>query len=124
MRNWRTLLGTLAVASATFAQPSTFTRARVPTSAELDRLNLKLSWAITMPVEGSRDGLATVQLIPAPDPVRKNAETALLVVQMRSGTLAVYDAESGRKLWSKRPAPTYPVTVPEVAYDPRGLLVV
>src|SRR5262249_12145130 len=63
-------------------------------------------------------------LIPVPDPFKKGAETVLLVVQMRSGTIAVYQADSGRKLWSKQPPPAYPVSVPEVSYDPRGALVV
>src|SRR5262249_9744206 len=121
MRITLTLLGTLALVAAASGQPNAnFTRARPPDRGELDRAQLKLAWTIGLPVESNRDGIATVQLIPVPDPLRKGAETTLLVVQMRSGTIAVYQADSGRKLWSKQPPPAYPVSVPEVSYDPRG----
>jgi len=125
MRNTLAVLMTLAAAGAALAQPpGGVLRARVPDRTELAKINMAMDWNLSLPIEGPRDGIATVQLIPAPDPNRKGVETVLLVVQMRSGAIAVYYADSGRKLWSKRPAPAYPVFVPEVAYDPRGALMV
>lgn len=112
------------VASGAADPRSAFSRAKTPEARDLARANLKLTWTISLPMLGTRDGIATVQLIPVPDPIRKNTDKVLLVVQLRSGTIAVYDAETGRKLWSKQPTPVYPVAIPEVAYDPRGALIV
>lgn len=117
------ILGLMAVGAQ--AEPrSAFSRAKTPDARDLARANLKLAWTISLPMLGTRDGIATVQLMPVPDPSRPGAERVILIVQLRSGTLAVYDAETGRKLWSKQPPPAYPVAIFEVAYDPRGALIV
>lgn len=125
MQRLPVLLLILVIAGNSSADPrATFSRAKTPDNRELNRANLALTWTISLPMLGTRDGIATVQLLPVPDPTQKGEDRVLLVVQLRSGTLAVYDAESGRKLWTKQPPPAFPVSIPEVAYDPRGGLIV
>src|SRR5213076_1234761 len=76
MRITLTVLSTLVLVAAASGQPNAnFTRARTPDRSELDRAQLKLAWVIGLPVESNRDGIATVQLIPVPDPFKKGAET-------------------------------------------------
>jgi outer membrane protein assembly factor BamB len=124
IRNWLTVLVILASVPLTYAQTNAVARARIPDRSELDRLNLRLAWTVYLPIEGVRDGIATVQVIPVADRYRKDAETAIVVAQTRSGTISVFDAATGRRLWSRRPAPAYPAFIPEVGYDPRGALLV
>lgn len=89
------------------------TNPRLPERGELDRLNMKLGWATTLPLEGNRDGVATVQLF-----------DQLLIVQLRSGLVSAYDAETGVQIWSIRPGGSFPAIVPEVAADERNVIVV
>ncbi|MHB1426002.1 MAG: outer membrane protein assembly factor BamB family protein [Gemmataceae bacterium] len=64
----------------------------VPPPRELlDRLNLKMSYRIYVPMDGRRDGLVTVQL-----------SGRDLYVQTRSGLVTLIDAESGEALWRQR----------------------
>src|SRR5579871_5990077 len=115
MRNWLILLTLLAFGTAVDAQTATF--GRIPERPELDRVGMRLGWSIMLPLEGPRDAIVTLQLLVVPDPVRREAETTVLVAQTRSGTIAVYDGETGRRIWSRRPAPIYPAFIPEVGYD-------
>ncbi|MCX7701680.1 MAG: hypothetical protein N2039_12460, partial [Gemmataceae bacterium] len=93
MQRLPVLLLILVIAGNSSADPrATFSRAKTPDNRELNRANLALTWTISLPMLGTRDGIATVQLLPVPDPVQKGEDRVLLVVQLRSGTLAVYDA--------------------------------
>lgn len=89
------------------------TNPRLPQRGELDRLNLKLGWATTLPMEGNRDRIRTVQLF-----------ERLLIVQLNSGLVSSYDAETGVLVWSVRPGGSFPPLVPEVAVDDRYVIAV
>ena len=70
-----------------------------PSQEALDRLNLQSAWAVHVPMDGRRDGFASIQV---------NGDQ--LIVQTRSGLITILDAENGgRALWRSRPAaPTRP----------------
>jgi outer membrane protein assembly factor BamB len=90
----------------TYAQP------RLPDREELNRLNLRQSFSLTLPMDGPKDGVATMQL-----------DNDLLIVQLRSGVVAVYDAETGASRWITQPGKTYPPIVPPVGTDDRWIIV-
>src|SRR6516164_1157727 len=90
----------------TYAQP------RLPDREELNRLNLRQSFSLTLPMDGPKDGVATMQL-----------DNELLIVQLRSGVVAVHDAETGASRWIARQGKSYPPIVPQVAADDRFIIV-
>jgi outer membrane protein assembly factor BamB len=64
----------------------------VPPRDVLERLNLTVGWNARLPIAGRRDGLFTLQLLPA-----KNRTQ--LVVQTVYGAIFMLDAETGDLLW-------------------------
>jgi outer membrane protein assembly factor BamB len=108
------LLTLLLAAPALPAQPRSrlYTRPTIPSREVLDRLNLKIGWQASVPTDGRRDGLAFIQ-IGAKD----------LFVQMRSGIIAVLDAETGRTRWRARVGKPYEPVLP-LAFNSRGVYVV
>jgi outer membrane protein assembly factor BamB len=82
----------LATAGLTPADFRIFTRPSPPSRDVLDRLGLTQAWTLRIPVQGQRDGLFSVQLIPAKDNFQ-------LVVQTYSGAVLLLDAETGDTLW-------------------------
>jgi outer membrane protein assembly factor BamB len=87
-----------------------------PPQEALDRLRLKTAWTATVPTEGRRDGLYTAQVLP-----RKGGQE--LLVQTRSGALAMYDGETGRLRWTTRVGTPYRVAQP-VAYNNDSIFVI
>src|SRR5213080_3021757 len=79
------------VAPAQQPSPTLFTQSRPPDRDELNRLNLRQAFAVTLPMESRKDGIATLQLL-----------DDLLVVQLRSGVVAAFDADSGAVRWQAR----------------------
>ncbi len=127
MRIWLTLMGIVLGTSALFGQaPSrVYTLAHIPEKADLDRAGVKMAWTITLPVERRRDVIANMQLVPITAPSAAGPRNiVLMVVQMESGTLALYDAETGQKFWSVQPAQPYPPSVPDVAIDQNAIIVI
>ena len=53
--------GGLAVATASGQYARVWTRPVPPATEVLDRLNLRLGWRTGVPIDGYRDGIATVQ---------------------------------------------------------------
>src|ERR1700675_2505300 len=82
------------VVTSVWSQPALriMTRPKAPSRDVLERLNLSLAWQTRLATGGQRDGLFTLQLIPA----RKRMQ---LVVQTISGTVYMLDAETGDPLW-------------------------
>jgi PQQ-like domain len=120
MRFWLALVGAMAASGLATAQgPSrVYTHARTPEKSDLDRVGVKLDWTITLPMDGRRDGLANVQLIPITVPSGNSTrDLVLMIVQMKSGTVALYDAETGQKFWSVQPGNPYPPALHDVAVD-------
>jgi outer membrane protein assembly factor BamB len=81
--------------------PKVFSHPLVPSAEALDRLNLKMSWRIYLPVEDSRDGLATVQIL-----------GDRIFAQMRNGAVIAVNADTGQQLWRTRYGPPYKVAQP------------
>src|SRR5262245_57441733 len=104
------LVQTIGIAQTRNTQ---FTAPRLPEQADLDRANLKVGFVTTLPMDGKKDGVATIQL----------AED-LLVVQLRSGTVVGYDADRGIVRWAARPGQSYPPLVQNVAADDRYVITV
>lgn len=127
MRFWLTVAGILVLLPSLFGQTNSrvYTRARTPEKADLDRAGAKMAWSITLPMEGRKDGLANLQLVPITAPtVGGTRDMVLMVVQMQSGTLALYDAETGLRYWSAHPGEQYPPSVPDVAIDANTVIVI
>jgi outer membrane protein assembly factor BamB len=106
---WQAILALTAFLFATVvsAEPpaKTYTHATVPTDEALKKLNLKLGWRTFLPVDGTRDGIATMQVL-----------TTQLLIQMRSGLIVSLDPETGQTQWMARIGPTYRVSHP-LAYN-------
>jgi outer membrane protein assembly factor BamB len=107
------LVLTLAAAAASplsAADPARiYSNPAVPPREALDRLRLKAAWTVTVPTDGRRDGLLTVQLLPR----EKGMD---LVVQTRSGGVTCYDATTGLLLWATRVGTPYRASQP-LAYN-------
>jgi outer membrane protein assembly factor BamB len=116
----RTLLAAMIVAAgwAGMLQAQQSPRAKwytqpVPPPKELlDRLNLKMSYRIYVPMDGRQDGLATVQL-----------QGRDLFVQTRSGLVTLIDAESGATSWRQRVGRPY-VVEHTLAFNSREVYVI
>ena len=94
----------LLVVTPAVAQPSrsrTFTQPEPPPREALDRLNLVQGWRTYIPMEGRRDGFASIQ----PDRDR-------LFVQTRSGLVAAVDANTGQVVWRTRAGRSYQPALP------------
>ena len=75
----------LAVAAVASNDPERlWSQPAVPSRNALDRLNLDLAWAVYVPMDGKRDGFASIQL-----------DGNQLIAQTRSGMITVLDAENG-----------------------------
>ena len=82
----------LATGGLTPADVRIFTRPLPPSRDVLQRLGLTQAWTLRIPVLGQRDGLFSVQLLPAKAGMQ-------LAVQTYSGAVILLDAETGDTLW-------------------------
>jgi outer membrane protein assembly factor BamB len=82
-----------------------------PSREALDRLNLQQEWAVYVPMDGRRDGFASIQ-------VAGNQ----LVVQTRSGMITILDSDNGgRAKWRARTGRLYQADLPP-AINTRSIL--
>ena len=65
-----------------------FSQPEIPSQEVLDRLNLKMMWRAFSPMEGKRDGYHDVQ-------ISENQ----IIAQTRSGTIVVFNSETGEVIW-------------------------
>jgi outer membrane protein assembly factor BamB len=79
------------------------TRPTVPAREALARMSLVQAWHTRLPIHGQRDGLYSVQILPA-EPWPQ------IVVQTHGGVVALLDGETGDILWSSQIYSTGPVT--------------
>jgi outer membrane protein assembly factor BamB len=86
-----------------------YTTPCVPPQEALDRLRLTAAWTATVPTEGRRDGLYSVQVLP-----RRGGED--LLVQTRGGAIMMFDGETGRMRWLTRVGTPFRVSQP-LAYN-------
>lgn len=94
----------LAVVAATVAieDASKIHSNPAPPSREvLDRLNLRMPWRAFVPMDGRKDGFASIQF-----------HDKFLVIQTRSGLITMLDAESGRTMWRTRVGLPYQPALP------------
>lgn len=87
------------------AQSTVRTSAGYPSREALDRLNLKVEWAVFLPVDGQRDTIAYAQLV----------DGNQLFVETASGVVFAIDTRTGQRQWSfafpHRYATPYPAAV-------------
>lgn len=86
------LLLTLTVATAQVPY-KIYSQPKLPDRGVLDRLGLTLAWQARLPIHGSRDGIASVRIVPA-----KGGRTQLFI-QTYAGAVTLLDAETGDRLW-------------------------
>jgi PQQ-like domain len=98
-----TMAAVVLTATTAFADeyPNVYTRPTVPPREALDRLDLVLGWRAFVPMDGEKDGIATIQL------AGKD-----LLVQTRSGQVVSLDAETGDIRWRVRPGIPYRNVLP------------
>ncbi len=84
-----------------------YTTPKLPARDALDRMNLTLAWRTRVNVEGQRDGIASIQVIPG--------KPNQLVVQSHRGWVFLYDADNGDLIWK-----TGSVGVPYWDLQPAG----
>jgi outer membrane protein assembly factor BamB len=89
-----------------------YTQPVPPPQELLDRLNLKMSYRIYVPMDGRQDGLVTVQL-----------RGRDMFVQTRSGLVALIDAETGATTWRQRVGRSY-VAEHALAFNSREVYVI
>ena len=114
MRYHRIAIWALAfgfVGGAAIAQPRTWTQPVVPNRAWLDRLNLDLGWKVSVPMDGQRDGIATIQSI-----------GGQVIVQTARGRIVCIDGDSGGIRWMATVGEPYSVTH-EVGFNDDVVLV-
>ena len=95
-----------------FDRTKLYTAPQPPPREVLDRLNLKMNWRLYVPMDGRRDGLATVQI-----------HGSDLYVQTRSGLVMLVDADTGVIRWRARVGLPYRVAQ-ELAFNSREVYVV
>src|SRR5262249_5056002 len=83
-------------ASAQIPRYAILTRPDPPPRETLDRLNLTMAWRNFVPIDGERDGLASVQVLGRE-----------VLVQTRSGLIILLDAETGETRWRSRAGRPY-----------------
>jgi outer membrane protein assembly factor BamB len=102
-----------AVAGAAAQNPrAVYTDPAPPPREVLDRLNLAMAWRAFVPTEGRRDGFASIQM-----------SDKDLVIQTRSGSVHLLDAETGVTRWRARVGRPYEVTQPP-AFNSRSVFVI
>lgn len=65
-----------------------YTQPEIPSQEILDRLNLKMLWRAFSPMEGKRDGYHDIQIA-----------DSQVIAQTRSGTIVVFNSETGEVIW-------------------------
>jgi outer membrane protein assembly factor BamB len=104
--------GTASLEAQQPARAKLYTQPTSPPRELLDRLNLQMSFRTYVPMDGRRDGFATVQL-----------HGRHLFVQTRSGLVTLLDAETGAALWRQRVGRPYVAEYP-FAFNSREVYVV
>jgi outer membrane protein assembly factor BamB len=102
----------LAVSAAAAQDPKLYSNPSLPSPEVLERLNLKMAWHVNVPMDGRRDGFASVQV-----------NNGQLIAQTRSGVISAFDAETGKPLWSITAGKAYDTSYPPT-FNSKSVLVV
>jgi len=119
---WKPILGFVAfmtIVSVVSAQPDyrILTRPSIPQREALERMNLEVLWHAKVKLDGNRDSLAHLQIIPHPD-----TGAIQLAIQTASGALVLFDADNGDVLWRAQIGTPYFVSQ-ELAHTAASLFV-
>jgi outer membrane protein assembly factor BamB len=90
------------------------TNPKLPMREALDRMNLVLAWNTRVQVDGNRDGVFSVQLIPG--------SPNQLVVQTYKGAVYLYDADNGDLVWKTQIGVPYWTPMP-AAFNSQSIFV-
>src|SRR3954466_9198882 len=85
------------------------TTPKLPGRETLERMNLTLAWSARVTVDGSRDGIFSIQVIPG--------RPSQLVVQTFKGTVYLYDGDNGDLLWKNSVGPAFWAPQPAASND-------
>ncbi len=92
--------------------PRTYSTPAAPSAEVLGRLDLRLAWQASVPMDGRKDGFLRIMV-----------DNQDLLVLTRSGLVARIDAETGRFYWKTRIGRTYSA-VPTLAANSRSVFAV
>src|SRR6478609_2120894 len=84
----------VAVTASAQAPYKIYTSPKLPMRESLERMNLVTAWSSRVTVDGNRDGIFSVQLVPG----KRNQ----LIVQTFKGAVYLYDAENGDLIWKNQ----------------------
>ena len=112
-----TVLSLAALVDAQENGIKVFTRPKPPSREVLDRLGLAQAWRTKIPIASQRDGLFSVQIIPA----RDAKDPPEVVVQTYAGMVYLLDSETGDILWRTQVGEPYWPGQP-VAYNSHSIL--
>jgi outer membrane protein assembly factor BamB len=115
MRLGGVVLVLLAITTAAGQSSRLYTRPELPSEEMLERLNLTLAWHTRLAMDGLRDGLVSLQLVPTKTSFQ-------FIVQTRRGAVVALDAETGDLLWQTQVGQPYWPGQP-VAYNSHALYV-
>jgi len=105
----------LSFATANAQSPlKVFSSPKLPARETLDRMNLTLAWNLRVPVDGNRDGIFTLQLIPG--------TPNQLVAQTYKGAVHLYDADNGDLIWKTMVGTAYWASQP-VGFNSQSIFV-
>lgn len=93
-----------------------YTHPKIPPRSVLDRLNLKLAWATRISLDGLRDRIVSVEILPS-------AERDEVLIESLSGRVELRDAETGDLKWRTTVGIPYLRTYPPVAFK-QGIFII
>jgi outer membrane protein assembly factor BamB len=102
----------LAATTAAAQDPKLYSTPSLPSREVLDRLNLRMAWSASVPMDGRRDGFASIQF-----------NNGQVIAQTRSGVISAFDAETGKALWSVTAGKAYDTSFPPT-FNSKSVLVV
>lgn len=91
-----------------------YTSPKLPMRDALERMNLAIAWNTRVSVDGNRDGIFSVQVIPG--------KTNQLVVQTYKGGVFLYDADTGDLIWKTQVGVPYWAPQP-AAFNSHSIMV-
>jgi outer membrane protein assembly factor BamB len=92
------------------------TKPSLPSAEALDRMSLTMAWSARILLGGNRDGFYSIQLLPAGSSVQVLAQTF-------SGSVALFDGETGDLLWQAQVGTPYRVPQP-AGYNDNSIFVI
>src|SRR5262249_13022941 len=108
----------LIIIASLSAQPlpqKIFTRPKLPARDVLERMGLKLAWNARVTVDGQRDGVFSVQIIPG--------TPTQILVQTWKGAVYLYDADNGDLVWKNPKVGTYYWTPQPAGFNSHSIFV-